>query len=181
MGSRGHRDELRADFVELLSVEGRRSVVEAGAGPGTDALAFVDAGIEHVGFDLAVGNAVVAGRKGCIVVPGSIYAPPFRPRCFDAGWMMSTLVHVPDDRFDQAMVPLLELLRPGAPLAVGSWGGIDREFTNETDHFDPPRFFSLRSDDRIQAMLARHAEVESFHSWPQDRGSESYQFAVLRV
>jgi len=57
----------------------------------------------------------------------------------------------------------------------------DREFTNDTDHFDPPRFFSLRADDRIQTMMSQHGVVESFESWPNDRSDWSYQFIVLRV
>ena len=94
---------------------------------------------------------------------------------------MSTLLHVPDERFDDAVSATTSLLGPGSPLAIGLWGGIDREFTNETDHFDPPRFFSLRSDGRIRSMLRTHGAIESFESWPNDRRDWSYQFIVLRV
>ena len=69
----------------------------------------------------------------------------------------------------------------GLTLAIGLWGGIDREFTNDTDHFDPPRFFSLRSNERVQPMLAPFGEVESFESWPNVHSDWCYQFIVLRV
>ncbi len=94
---------------------------------------------------------------------------------------MSTLLHVPDVRFDEAMAATVALVRPGSPVAIGLWGGTNREFTNETDHFDPPRFFSSRADERVQAMLARFGEVESFESWPSDRSDWSYQFILLRI
>lgn len=181
MGSRGRRDDLRHDFVDLLVSEGLGSVVEVGSGPGTDATAFVDAGVDYVGFDLAVGNARVGAGAGLMIVPGSLYAPPFRPTSFDAGWTMSTLLHVPDDRFDEALASTTSLLRRGSPLAIGTWGGVDREFISEADHFDPPRFFSLRSDQRIQSMLSVHGTIESFEAWPNDRNDWSYQFIVLRV
>lgn len=181
MQSRGRRDELRASFVDQLVEEGRTSVVEVGSGPGTDAGAFLDAGIDYSGFDLAVGNSRSAQSAGLRIVPGSLFAPPFRRGSFDAGWTMSTLLHVPDDRFDAAMAATVSLLRPGSPLAIGLWGGVDREFTNETDHFDPPRFFSLRSDERARTMLASFGTIESFESWPNDRSDWSYQFAVVRV
>jgi SAM-dependent methyltransferase len=181
MGPRGRRDDLRRGFVDLLVRERRRSVVEIGAGPGTDAPAFGTAGIIYAGFDLAVANAHAATVAGLAVVPGSLYAPPFRSASFDAGWTMSTLLHVPDERFDEAVSATTSLLRPNAPLAIGLWGGVDREFTNDIDHFDPPRFFSLRSDDRIRSMLSTHGTIESFESWPNDRSDWSYQFIVLRV
>lgn len=180
-GSRGRRDELRAAFVGQLLAEERRSVVEIGAGPGTDAPAFVEAGLRYVGFDLSVGNARLARDAGLAIVPGSVYAPPLRRGAFDAGWTMSTLLHVPDDRFDDALRATTALLQPGSPLAIGLWGGIDEELVWEDDHFEPARFFSVRSHDRIQAMLGRHGVVESFESWENDRGPWSYQFILLRV
>jgi SAM-dependent methyltransferase len=181
MGSRGRRDDLRSAFVDQLVREGRQSVVEVGSGPGTDAAPFISAGVVYAGFDLAVGNARLAHAAGLAIVPGSLFAPPFRPRSFDAGWTMSTLLHVPDDRFNEAVAATTSLLRPGSPLAIGLWGGRDREFVNETDHFDPPRFFSHRSDDRAQTMLSAHGTVEWFEAWPTDVGGWSYQFIVLRV
>lgn len=181
MGARGLRDDLRTDFVARLVAEQRETVVEIGSGPGTDASAFLDAGIDYSGFDLSVGNSRVAMAAALRIVPGSLFNPPFRPASFDAGWTMSTLLHVPDERFEVAMQATVSLLRPGAPLAIGLWGGLDREFTNDIDHFDPPRFFSLRSDDRVQDMLAPFGEIEVFESWPNDRSDWCYQFVVVRV
>jgi SAM-dependent methyltransferase len=181
MGSRGRRDDLRSVFVELLVREGRESIVEVGSGPGTDAASFVNAGVAYAGFDLAVGNARLGHTAGLVIVPASLFAPPFRPHSFDAGWTMSTFLHVPDDQFNEAVAATTSLLRPGSPLAIGLWGGRDLEFINDTDHFEPPRFFSHRSDDRAQTMLGAHGTVESFEAWPTDVGGWSYQFIVLRV
>ncbi len=79
------------------------------------------------------------------------------------------------------MEATVSLLRPGSPVALVLWGGVDREFTNETDHFAPPRFFSLRSDDRVRAMLEPFGTVELFESWQNKRGGWTYQFIVLRT
>lgn len=181
MTSRGRRDELRADFAALLVREQRRNVIDVGAGPGGDAPVFRDAGIDYVGVDLSVVNAEVAHRLGRSVIPGSLYAPPFRLAAFDAGWTMSTLVHVPDSRFDEAMSATTALLRPGSPLAVGLWAGVDREYVNETDRFDPPRFFSTRSSDRVREMLGGHGTIEAFETWQNERSDQTYQLAIVRV
>ena len=181
MDSRGRRDDLRADFIELLLAEDRRTIVDVGSGPGGDIAAFSTAGLDCVGLDLSMGNAQVAQETSLAVVPASLFLPPFRPASFDAGWTMSTLLHVPDQRFDEAMLAITTLLRPGAPLAIGLWGGLDRENVKLDDHYDPPRFFSSRNDDRIQRMLGSHGLIESFDSWPHAGGEGRYQFAILRL
>jgi hypothetical protein len=94
---------------------------------------------------------------------------------------MSTLVHVPDSDFDRAMTELVRVLRPGAPLAIGLWGGFDNEGFNDFDRIDPPRFFSHRSHERARRMLARQGQIVQFDTWPDDRSSWEYQFVVLRV
>lgn len=174
------RTSIRTGFVDLLVAESRTSVVEIGAGPGRDAHAFVEAGIDYIGFDLAVGNARLAHEHGVTVIPGSLFDPPLRPASFASAWTMSTLLHVPDSRFDDAMTAIMSLVSSGAPVGLGVWGGQDREFVNESDRFDPPRFYSHRSDERLQQMLGRHGDVERFDSWVTDVEGWEYQFAVVR-
>lgn len=95
---------------------------------------------------------------------------------------MSTLLHLPDSRIDEAMVEIIRVLRPGAPLAIRLWGGADREYVLESDRFDPPRSFSIRSDDAVTRRLARFGSIESFSTWPSLHDPEEHhQFAVLRT
>lgn len=95
----GRRVELRDEFLTLLRAEGRRSVVDFGAGPGRDGEALVIEGLDYVGLDLANANGVLAAERGITVVQGSVDAPPIRAESFDAGWSMSTLMHIPRTSF----------------------------------------------------------------------------------
>jgi len=175
------RLERRRAFIELVRDEGRASVLEIGVGPGHDAVAFAESGVSPVGVDLSIAHARLARSNGVASMRASVLALPFRAHCFDIGWTMSTLLHVPDRDFDQAMSELIRVLRPGSPLAIGLWGGFDGEGPNGFDRIDPPRFFSHRSHERARAMLARHGEIEQFDTWPDDRSTWEYQFIVLRV
>ena len=148
------RVEQRSAFVDLLRRERRQRVIDVGSGPGRDALVFAAA---------------------------TVLALPFRPAAFDAGWTMSTLVHVPDDRWDLALASITTVLKAGAPLAIGLWGGPDDERWHPPRGGLPSRFFSLRSHDRAQEMLRRHGELESFLTWSDGPSDWEYQFAVLRV
>lgn len=183
-GARATKGELRVSlrrrFAELLDREGRRRLVDVGAGPGLDVGGFVTDGFDVIGLDLAPGNVRRMRERGLAGVAGSLYALPFGDGAFDAVWTMSTLVHVPDARFDDAIGELLRIVRPGAPVGIGSWGGRDWEGTSDTTRFDPPRFFSLRDHDRWRSMLERHATVESLESWTTEEPGWEYQFVLLR-
>ncbi|MDQ3391111.1 MAG: class I SAM-dependent methyltransferase [Actinomycetota bacterium] len=173
---------LRDEFVAMLAAEGRSRVVEVGTGPGRDGAAFIQAGLQVAGVDISSEHVRLARAAGVDAVCASLFDLPYPLSSFDAGWTMSTLVHVEDARFHAAMDAICSVLREGAPLAVGLWGGLDHEGVSDRDEILPPRFFSLRTHARTRAMLGQHGEVERFETWPSDRaGGWEYQWAVLRV
>ncbi len=171
----------RDAFTQQLLDEGRTSIVEIGTGPGRDLTAFRDSGLTTSGIDLSPEHVRLARAAGLDVIEASLFELPFDDALFDAGWTMSTLLHVPDERFHAAMTSITRVLRAGAPLAVGLWGGFDREGISDFDTIKPPRFFSLRAHDRARSMLAEHGSVERFDTWTHGNGQWEYQFAVLRL
>jgi SAM-dependent methyltransferase len=171
----------RGGYVEQLRAEGRRSVLEVGTGPGRDGTAFARAGLDYTGVDLAPASVTVCRELGLDVRVASVLDLPFADGAFDAGWTMSTLLHVADADLDAALAEIVRVLRPAAPLAVGLWGGRDLEEgpRGEPTH-GPARFFSFRSDERVRAALGRHGTIERWETWEGDSDLR-YQFAVLRT
>jgi SAM-dependent methyltransferase len=171
----------RGGYVEQLRAEGRRSVLEVGTGPGRDGTAFARAGLDYTGVDLAPASVSVCRELGLDVRVASVLDLPFADGAFDAGWTMSTLLHVADADLDAALAEIVRVLRPAAPLAVGLWGGRDLEEgpRGEPTH-GPARFFSFRSDERVRAALGRHGTIERWETWEGDSDLR-YQFAVLRT
>jgi SAM-dependent methyltransferase len=177
-----HRARLREEFTEVLAAEGRETLVEVGAGPGLDAVEFAAAGVDVVGIDLSLGNARSMRRSGLAGAAASLYALPFRDEQFDALWTMSTFVHVPHARFDEAIAEMVRVVRPGGPLGVGTWGGFEWEGTSDRDTISPPRFFSLAGHRRWRALLEEAVSVDSFTTARPDADSHwEYQFAVVRA
>jgi hypothetical protein len=175
------RVNARGEFLALLARERRHLLLEVGTGAGQDGEAFTAAGHRLVGIDLSFVSARQSLSVGVPVAQASLLDLPFRPRCFEAGWSMSTLLHVPDSRFPEAMRSIVAAMEPGAPIAIGVWGGHDRETISDFDRIDPPRFFSLRSHARLIEMLSPHGTIEQFRTWPDTRSDWHYQFVVLRV
>jgi len=176
------RSHVRTRFADLLTEERRRRLVDVGAGPGLDVVKWQRDGFEVVGVDLVPANVALMRERGLVGVAASLYQLPLRTGAFDALWTMSTFVHVPHERFDEAITEMLRVVRPGAPLAIGTWGGVDFEGVPEFGDLRPYRFFSLATHDRWREMLSKHGEPEVFETFaPHSTSGWEYQFAILRA
>jgi SAM-dependent methyltransferase len=171
----------RGAYIEQLRAEGCRSLLEVGSGPGREGTAFAQAGLAYTGVDLAPASVAVCRSIALEAHVASVLDLPFADATFDAGWSMSTLLHVADADLDAALDEIVRVLRPGAPLAVGLWGGrdLDEGPHGEGTH-GPARFFSFRTDDHVRAALGRHGAIEQWETW-QGSSDLHYQYAVLRT
>jgi SAM-dependent methyltransferase len=181
-GLRESRADLRSRFLQRLRDEERSTLIDLGAGPGHDAVAFSGAGIQVTAIDLSTQHVALCRAKGIDARVGDFYALDLSAGSFQAGWAMSSLLHVPNRDLDAVVGQIIRVLCPGAPLAIGLWGGIDREGIWEDDIAAPRRFFSLRSDDHLRALLSRHFEILEFDVSSPEEGLGSnvhYQWCVV--
>jgi SAM-dependent methyltransferase len=172
----------RVAYLELLEREGIHSILEIGSGPGQDGEALVAAGLAYTGVDLTPASVAACRSRGLDAQVASVLDLPFDDRSFEAGWTMSTLLHIADEDLDAALAEVVRVLRPESPLAIGLWGdqtGGESMWRDGTD-FGPPRFFSIRTDDALLGALRRHGTVEQWLTW-QGNDSMHYQWAVLRT
>ncbi|MFD7157488.1 class I SAM-dependent methyltransferase [Kribbella sp. NPDC059898] len=172
----------RTAYLDQLRVEGRRTVVEIGCGPGRDGEAIAAAGFDYTGVDLSPASVEACQALGLRAEVASVLELPFADGTFDAGWTMSTLLHVADEDLGQALQEIVRVLRPGAPLAIGLWGDVSgsEHVWEDGKGYGPGRFFSIRSDDGLRSVLEQYGEVEQWATWDEDRVMH-YQWAVLRV
>jgi SAM-dependent methyltransferase len=181
-GLRQGRGDLRGRFLQRLHDEGRRTLIDLGSGPGHDAVAFTREGIQVTAVDLSAQHVALCQAKGIDARIGDFYTLDFPSDSFQAGWAMSSLLHVPNRDLDAVFGEITRVLCPQAPLAIGLWGGIDREGIWAGDIAEPKRFFSLRSDDHLRALLSQHHEILEFHIGSPEEGLGSkvhYQWCVV--
>jgi SAM-dependent methyltransferase len=166
-----------ADFVRLCRSEGLTSVVEVGCGAGRDGTALSSSGLAYKGLDLSPASVAICRELGLEAHEGSALDLPFAADEFDAGWSMSTLMHLTGDGLTTALAELKRVIRPGGILEVGLWGGDeDREWTDVHG-----RYFRSRTDDRLRAMLAEVGEVLTFETWSRFDDGGHYQWARVLV
>jgi SAM-dependent methyltransferase len=172
----------RDAFLTQVKEERLNSVLEIGSGPGRDGEAFVAAGLTYTGIDLAPESVNACRSLGLDAHVGSVLDLPFEDAAFDAGWTMSTLLHVANEDLSVALAEIVRVLRPQSPLAIGLWGDktVSESAWNGDRDFGPPRFFSIRTDDVLREELQQRATIEKWMTWPGD-GSMHYQWALLRT
>ncbi|WP_432878444.1 class I SAM-dependent methyltransferase [Kribbella sp. CA-245084] len=170
----------RDAFLTRLRDEGRHSVVELGCGPGRDGEAIAGAGFAYTGVDLSPASVEACRSLGLDARVASVLELPFEDGTFDAGWTMSTLLHVADEDLDQALGEIVRVLRPGAPLAVGLWGSASggENVWDDGKGYGPGRFFSIRTDDGLRAVLERYGVLTEWATW-DDESALHYQWAVV--
>ncbi len=174
------RGRLRATFIRELLAEGRSSVIDFGAGPGLEGPVFKAEGIHYCGVDLAVGNAVLAADSEVAVVPASLGALPLRAGVFDAGWSMSVIMHFSDTDAGAALVEMATVLKPGAPMIIGTWGSADsRHVVDDQDLPGVRRHFHLRSLQANADLADAVAQVEAAEAL--DLGPADWEYHVLRL
>lgn len=175
------RVEARTSFTELLRREARETIVEIGCGVGRDGTAFDEAGLTYTGVDLTPESVEYCRSQGLTVKVASALELPFPDDSFEAGWTMSTLMHLAHDDLAPAVGECARVLRSGSPLAVGIWGSPEPDVRTVTTGFGD-RYFATIDDARLQAALRTVGVIEEFRTWGDEAATNRhYQWAVVRI
>lgn len=180
-GLAGFRSPHRRAFADMLAAEGVGELVDLGAGTGHESLWFAERGFQVSATDLSPAHVELCRRKGIAATVADFYALPFEAGRFPAAWCMSSLMHIPNADVDLVLAGFARILTPGAPMALGFWGGDDTEGTWEQDYAKPRRFYSLRSEETMRKELGIHFDIEHFASFSVDGVSAwPYQYWIVR-
>jgi SAM-dependent methyltransferase len=174
------RFRLRQRFADRLLSEGKRMLLEIGAGPGHDSLYFKECGLKPVAVDLSPEMVHLCREKGIEAHCMDAYELDFLDERFDAVWSVNCLVHVPKRDLDRVLTEISRVLKPDGLFYLGMWGGIDVEGVWEEDLYEPKRFFSFFPDEAIKERVSRHFDPVSFEKVETGNGKLHFQSMVLR-
>jgi SAM-dependent methyltransferase len=164
-------------FVAACVTERLHSVLEVGSGAGHDGSLIRAAGLGYTGVDLSAVGAALCRARGLDAVQASATALPFKDGSFDAGWTMSTLMHLPGDDIEQALRELRRVIRPGGLIDVGVWGAD----TDGTRIDDQGRYFRHLTDLHLQELVVKIGDLQAFETWDYLPGGGHYQWARVVV
>lgn len=176
------RSEVRREFARLVkAAAGGERLLDLGAGTCHESEWFVGAGLDVVAIDLSPENVARCRARNIDARVGDFYGLEFEDGSFDAVWAMSSLLHVPDRDLPVVLAEIDRVLEPGDLVQAGMWGGPGTEGAWEGDDHDPPRFYSLRTDERARELLSAQFTVAAFSTTiPEDaRPGVHYQLFLL--
>jgi SAM-dependent methyltransferase len=174
--------EERRRFLELLQREGRRNMLELGAGPGKDGAFFAAQGLEVLCTDLSPEMVAACEAKGLAARVMDFARLDLPDDSFDAAYALNCLLHLPDGELPDALREIHRVIRPGGPFFLGLYGGFDEEEVWADDVYEPKRFFALRSDERLKQLVGACFEICSFRviAVPGLSDGMHFQSLVLR-
>lgn len=176
------RSAVRSEFARLVKAVGGERVLDLGAGTCHESEWFVGAGLDVVAIDLSPENVERCRARGVDARVGDFYDLKFPDESFDAVWAMSSLLHVPDRDLPIVLAEIDRVLRPGGLVQAGMWGGPGTEGRRAGDDYDPPRFYSLRTDERAHDLFSARFTIAAFSTTIPEgtRAGEHYQLFLLR-
>ena len=170
----------RQQFLALLQQEGKTTLLEIGAGTGTDSLFFQDNGLRVVCTDLSPAMIALCREKGLEAYVMDFLNLDFPPASFDAIYALNCLLHVPGAGLPAVLQKIRDLLRPGGLFFLGVYGGMEKEGINEHDYHIPPRFFSHHTDEFMQRVMAPFFDLVSFKAISFPQRTLHFQRMILR-
>lgn len=152
-------------FLARLQEEGRRSLLEIGAGTGRHGLWFQAAGLEVICTDLSFEMVEYCRAQGLRAeVQDFLRLEVSAP--VDAVFSMNCLLHVPLADLPAVLRRIERCLSAGGLFFWGQYGGIRHEGERDDDHYVPKRFFSSQTDAELLAMAAEVFDQVDFHTVP---------------
>jgi len=164
-GEEDWRWPIAERFAAAMQAEGRRRLIEIGAGVGYTSRWFADRGFSVVATDLSEAQVELCRAKGLEAHVADMYDLGFPSASFEAAWGMNCIHHVPNEALPSVLAGIAEVVVPGGPVYLGVWGGVDEEGVPEEDFYQPPRFFSFRSDESLLEIIGKVFVVEGFETF----------------
>ena len=158
----GWKVEERAHFLALLQQEGKRKLLEIGAGPGRDSLFFQETGLDVVCTDLSPKMVAICQSKGLTAYVMDFLNLDLPTESFDSVYALNCLLHVPKADLPQVLAEVRRLLKPTGLFFMGVYGGHDFEGVWPQDTYTPKRFFAFYTDDQIKSTVSECFELLYF-------------------
>ncbi|MCL2356842.1 MAG: class I SAM-dependent methyltransferase [Defluviitaleaceae bacterium] len=171
----------REAFCNLISGEGKKTLLELGAGPGHDSKFFAERGLEVTAIDLSPEMVRLCKEKGIDAREADFYNLAELGKKFDCVWAMNSLLHVPKTDLREVLQGIFDVLNPGGFFYMGVWGGRDSEHIYTLGEVcETPRFFSFFTQEKLRDELQSVFNILSFEEIDNARDGTAFQSIVMR-
>ncbi|HTK10333.1 MAG TPA: class I SAM-dependent methyltransferase [Ktedonobacteraceae bacterium] len=170
----------RQHFLSQLQQEGKKTLLEVGAGTGRDSQFFQENGLQVTCTDLSPAMVNLCRQKGLDAHEMDFLSLDFPAASFDALYALNCLLHVPTQTLPDVLSKLQTFLKPGGLFYLGVYGGEDWEGIAPKDWHEPKRFFSYHSDEYMKNSLQQFFELTYFKHVMLESVDWHFQSFILR-
>jgi SAM-dependent methyltransferase len=170
----------RAEFLALLKTEQKQSLLEIGAGHGRDSQFFQENGLQVTCVDLSPEMVRICRQKGLNARLMDMIDLDFPDHSFDAVYSLNSLLHLPKTELPTVLQNIRRVLNPNGLFFLGMYGGYDFEGIWEKDSYEPKRFFSFHSDEKLKQVVTETFILLSFKQINSRDGDLHFQSLILR-
>ncbi len=169
----------REAFLHAMQDNNSLTMLEIGAGPGKDSIFFKVHGFQVVCTDLSPEMVRICEERGLDARVMDYYNLDFPAASFDAIYAMNCLLHVPKDQIRAVLGEIHRVMTPQGLFYMGVYGGQDSEGVWEKDSYEPKRFFSFYTDEKMRELVEEYYQVESFNVVKYQPEGLHYQSMLL--
>lgn len=174
--------EARTHFLSLLRQEQKLTLLEIGAGTGSDSLYFQEQGLAVTCVDLSPEMVSMCRKKGLQAYEMDVCHLQFAHTSFDAIYSLNCLLHLPLAQLPAALAGISAVLKPMGLFYLGVYGGYQHEGIWENDPYEPQRFFAFQTDKGLKQEVTKVFDLVSFRVIAYDEGESGlhFQSCILR-
>jgi len=169
----------RGIFYNYLVQEGKKTLLELGAGAGQDSKFFMDCGLKVTAVDLSREMVKKCREKGIDAYELDFYNLSALNKKYDCIWSMNSLLHIPKSDLPKVLKNIDNVLNDDGLFYMGVYGGEDTENDWINDVSQIPRFFSYYSENKLRAVLQDIFEIISFEQFDVGRNID-FQSVFMR-
>lgn len=171
------KEKPRKLFLKLIEEEGKKTLLEIGAGPGRDSKFFKENNLDVTATDLSNEMIKLCREKGIEAYELDFFDIKQIGKKFDAVWAMNCLLHVEKINLGLVLQGIDSVLNPSGLFFMGVYGGENKEGIWENDSYNPKRFFSFYTDENIRKIVEEYFDIESFQK--VDTGERYYFQSII--
>jgi len=145
--------ERRKEFPDFLAAIPGKRVLDLGCGSGDHAAYFMEEGCDVTCVDLSEKMIDICKERGLDAEVMDIENLRFDDDSFDGVWAVTSLLHVPKDKFTDVVSKLHRILAPGGILFVAVKDGDGEGMINDKNHPETKRFFSFWKKEELSVFF----------------------------
>ena len=140
-----------------------RNILDLGSGPGRDALFFRENGFQPICVDIATNMARATHRQGLLSCVGDAEELPFADNSFAGVWAYTSLLHMPKNKFPDALREIERVLDDSGVLFLGMKEGCFDGFAPVQNECDISRYIALYTHEELLVRLQK-SKFDVVHS-----------------